>query len=226
MSKTQPKDPVDAMMNDPAALRDAVLDAAMSHIPFDGWTREAAIRGAEDAGLDAAAAMRAFPGGQRDMIAWHLRQADRHMAEALADMDLGSLKIRERIATAVRTRLEQHMSHRDAIRKALTFLALPQNAPMAAQALYRTVDEMWHAAGDTSTDWNFYSKRGLLAGVYSSTVLYWLNDKSEGFEDTWAFLDRRIADVLKIPKLTGRLSTAFTFPFRRAKAFKEYGLRG
>lgn len=210
---------------DPAALRDAIMDAAIAHVPFDGWGREAAIRGAEDIGLDAAAAMRAFPDGARDMIAWHLRMADRRMAEALAEMDLASMKIRERIATAVRVRLEQNAQHREAIRKAMAFLALPQNAPMAAQALYRTVDEMWFQAGDTATDWNFYSKRALLAGVYSSTVLFWLNDKSEGFRDTWAFLDRRIADVMKVPKLTGRLSAVLGYPFRRAKAFRNYGVR-
>lgn len=210
---------------DPAALRDAVLDAAMPHVPFDGWGREAAIRGAEDIGLDAAAAMRAFPDGARGMIAWHLRQADRRMAEALSGMDLASMKIRDRIATAVRVRLEQNTPHREAIRKAMTFLALPQNAPMAVQALYRTVDEMWFQAGDTATDWNFYSKRALLAGVYSSTVLFWLNDKSEDFADTWAFLDRRIADVMKVPKLTGRLSAVLGYPLRRAKAFRDYGVR-
>jgi ubiquinone biosynthesis protein COQ9 len=210
---------------DPAALRDAIMDAAIAHVPFDGWGREAAIRGAEDIGLDAAAAMRAFPDGARDMIAWHLRMADRRMAEALAEMDLASMKIRERIATAVRVRLEQNAQHREAIRKAMAFLALPQNAPMAAQALYRTVDEMWFQAGDTATDWNFYSKRALLAGVYSSTVLFWLNDKSEDFRDTWAFLDRRIADVMKVPKLTGRLSAVLGYPFRRAKAFRNYGVR-
>lgn len=210
---------------DPGALRDAILDAAIAHVPFDGWGREAAIRGAEDIGLDAAAAMRAFPDGARDMIAWHLRQADRRMAEALAEMDLPAMRIRDRIATAVRTRLEQNAPHREAVRKAMAFLALPQNAPMALQALYRTVDEMWFQAGDTATDWNFYSKRALLAGVYSSTVLFWLNDKSEGFADTWAFLDRRIADVMKVPKLQGRLSAVLGYPIRRAKAFRNYGAR-
>lgn len=210
---------------DPAALRDAILDAAITHVPFDGWGREAAIRGAEDIGLDAAEAMRAFPDGARDMIAWHLRQADNRMAETLAGMDLASMKIRERIATAVRVRLEQNAPHREAIRKAMAFLALPQNAPMAAQALYRTVDEMWYQAGDTATDWNFYSKRALLAGVYSSTVLFWLNDKSEGFADTWAFVDRRIADVMKVPKMKSRLATVLGYPLRRAKAFKHYGAR-
>lgn len=210
---------------DLTALRDAILDAAITHVPFDGWGREAAIRGAEDVGLDAAAAMRAFPDGARDMITWHLRQADRRMAEALTELDLGSMKIRDRIATAVRVRLEQNAPHREAIRKAMAFLALPQNAPLAAQALYRTVDEMWFQAGDTATDWNFYSKRALLAGVYSSTVLFWLNDNSEDFADTWAFLDRRIADVMKVPKLKGRLSSVLGYPLRRAKAFKEYGAR-
>ena len=77
---------------------------------------------------------------------------------------------------------------------------------MAAKCLYRTVDAIWYAAGDTSTDYNFYTKRGLLAGVYSSTVLYWLNDDSEGAVATWAFLDRRIADVMKVPKLIGKVS--------------------
>ena len=80
-------------------------------------------------------------------------------------------------------------------------------------------------AGDTATDWNFYSKRALLAGVYSSTVLFWLNDKSEDFRDTWAFLDRRIADVMKVPKLKGRLSAVLGYPVRRAKAFRNYGVR-
>ncbi len=210
---------------DPGALRDAIMDAAITHVPFDGWGREAAIRGAEDAGLDASAAMRAFPDGARDMIAWHLRQADRRMAETLTEMDLPSLRIRDRIATAVRVRLEQNAPNREAIRKAMAFLALPQNVPMAVQALYRTVDEMWFQSGDTATDWNFYSKRALLAGVYSSTVLFWLNDKSEGFADTWAFLDRRIADVMKVPKVTGRLSAVLSYPLRRAKAFRQYSVR-
>jgi len=210
---------------DPGALRDAILDAAITHVPFDGWGREAAIRGAEDVGLDASAAMRAFPDGARDMISWHLRMADRNMAEALAEMDLDSMKIRERIATAVRVRLEQNAPNREAIRKAMAFLALPQNAPMAVQALYRTVDEMWFQAGDTATDWNFYSKRALLAGVYSSTLLFWLNDQSEGFADSWAFLDRRISEVMKVPKLKGRLSAVLGYPLRRAKAFRQYGVR-
>ena len=99
---------------------------------------------------------------------------------------------------------------------------MPQNAGMAAQALYRTVDEIWWLAGDRSTDWNFYSKRGLLAGVYSSTLLFWLNDKSDGFEETWAFLDRRIADVMKAPKVMNQVKQVAGFLPRRLRAFRTF----
>src|SRR3546814_13076715 len=98
------------------------------------------------------------------------------------------------------------LADREAVRRAIGYLALPQNALLSTRLLYRTVDAMWYAAGDTATDWNFYSKRALLAAVYSSTLLYWLNDRSEGFVDTWGFLDRRIGDVLRIPREIGRAS--------------------
>jgi ubiquinone biosynthesis protein COQ9 len=104
----------------------------------------------------------------------------------------------------VRARLEQLAPHREAVRRALSYLALPQNAALGAKCLYRTVDAIWYAAGDTATDYNFYTKRLLLAGVYSSTVLFWLNDKSEGYAETWAFLDRRIAEVVKLGGALGR----------------------
>src|SRR5262249_25858057 len=94
---------------------------------------------------------------------------------------------------------------REAIRRALAFLALPLHAPLAAKLLYRTVDAVWYALGDRSTDFNFYTKRALLAGVYSSTLLYWLNDKSAECTESWGFLDRRIAEVMKIPQATARL---------------------
>ena len=104
---------------------------------------------------------------------------------------------------------------------ALTRAALPGNAPGALRALWRTVDAMWHAAGDTATDFNHYSKRGLLAGVYSSTLLYWLDDKSDGYAETWAFLDRRIADVLRVPRALGRLRDCLPDPGRLFRAFAQ-----
>jgi ubiquinone biosynthesis protein COQ9 len=108
-------------------------------------------------------------------------------------------------------------SHREAVRRALGLLALPHNAPVAATTLWRTVDAIWYAAGDTATDFNYYTKRGLLAGVYSATVLYWLEDRSEGLADTWTFLDRRIGDVMRVPQALGAIRdrlAAFPNPFK------------
>lgn len=192
-------------MDDLPALRDALIEATLPHIAFDGWSVQALRQGAAVIGLDRADIERAFPGGGVEAVAHFISHADREMLEALDKMDLPAMKVRERIAAAIRVRLEQAAGHKEAVRKALAFLALPQHAGLALKSLYRTVDAIWYAAGDTATDYNFYTKRALLAGVYSSTLLYWLEDKSEGHEATWAFLDRRIANVMNIPKLTGKL---------------------
>ena len=199
------------------AIRDQILLAALAHVPFDGWGQTALNRGAAAAGYDAATARRLFLGGAAEMIACHSRYADRVMLEELERRDLEAMKVRERIIAAVRIRLEQNTEHREAVRRGLTLLAMPQNALLATRLLYRTVDAMWYAAGDRSTDYNFYSKRALLAGVYSTTLLCWLNDKSEGFEATWAFLDRRVADVFRVPKVmarAGRILAHLPDPFR------------
>ncbi len=202
---------------------DAILLAALPHIPFDGWGEAALARGATDAGHDAATARRLFPGGAADMIAAHSALADRTMLEALARRDLDTMKVRERIIAAVRVRLEQNAPHREAIRRAVTTLALPQHAGLAARLLYRTVDAMWHAAGDASSDYNFYTKRGLLAGVYAATLMCWLNDNSDEFADSWAFLDRRVAEVLRAPRAMagiGRLIRRLPDPFGLLRAVR------
>ncbi len=186
-------------------LKDKVLDAVLAQAPFDGWSRaaiESAVRAGaitrDEAGL-------AFPGGVIDMIAWHSLRADRQLVEEMERRDVSSMKVRERVTLGVRIRLEQNTQHREAIRRALAMLAMPFNGLLASKLLYRTVDAIWYAAGDTATDFNFYTKRALLAGVYSSTLLFWLNDRSENFTATWAFLDRRIEDVMRIEKLKSRV---------------------
>ncbi len=198
-----------------AKLNDALIEAALPHVPFDGWTMTALRHGAADAGLDAAEAAQAFPGGGRDMVAQFSALSDRRMLEALDRMDLPAMGVTERVRTAVRVRLEQAEPHREAIRRTLAFLALPQNTLLGAKLLHRTVDGIWYAAGDTATDWNWYSKRGLLAGVLGTTVLFWLNDKSEGRADTWYFLDRRLADVGRFGKATGKMRNRFKDMARR-----------
>ncbi len=187
-------------------VRRQILAAALPHVPFDGWTAATLAQSAVDAGHKATTALRVFPGGPIQAVEFWCADCDRAMVAALEARDPSSMKIRERIATAVRLRLEAVAAHREAVRRALGLLALPHNAPVAARSLWRTVDAIWYAAGDTATDFNWYTKRGLLAGVYGATLIYWLDDKSEGFADTWAFLDRRIADVMRVPKALGDIA--------------------
>jgi ubiquinone biosynthesis protein COQ9 len=203
------------------AVRTAIIDAALPHVPFDGWTQTTLQLGAVDSGHDKVMALRVFPGGAVEAIEFWSQLADRRMLAALEQRDLGSLKVRERIATAVRVRLERTAAHREAVRRALSLLALPLNAGKGPALLWRTVDAIWYAAGDTATDFNYYTKRGLLAGVYSATVLYWLDDRSEGFQNTWSFLDRRIADVMRVPQALGSIQkrlAAFPSPFSILRA--------
>ncbi len=212
--------------DDPVAvLRDTVLAAALPHIPFDGWSMVALQRGARDAGLPAVDAERAFPGGGVDAVEHHNGQADRRMLAALAAMDVDGLKLREKIGLAVRLRIDGAFADRDAVRRGVALLALPQHAPLAARLLYRTVDTIWRAAGDTATDWNFYSKRALLAGVYSSTLLYWLSDESLDRQASWDFLARRIVEVMALPRLAAPLSgvQSLVRRFRRARTQAHLG---
>jgi ubiquinone biosynthesis protein COQ9 len=184
----------------------AILAAALPNVVFDGWSAKCLREATVAAGFEPAMALRAFPGGVIDLLEFSIAEADRHMLDALTRMDLPALKIRERIATAIRLRLEAEALHKEAVRRALAVLALPIHAGRALKCLYRTVDAIWYAAGDSATDFNFYTKRMLLAGVYGATVIYWLDDKSADQEATWAFLDRRIGDIMQIQKLRGRLA--------------------
>ena len=195
-------------------LRPKLLAAILAHVPFDGWSLRALRAGAEDVGADLATLSRAFPRGVAGVLAFWAAESDRAMLAALEEHELAEMRVSERIATAVRERLEVNAGHREALRLALGRAVLPRHAPDAMAALWRTVDAMWHAAGDTATDFNFYTKRGLLAGVYSSTLLYWLNDKSEGAAASWAFLERRIADVMRVPKALARLRACLPDPER------------
>jgi len=188
-------------------VRGQLLQATLPHVVFDGWSERALKAGASDAGIDPAVAQNAIPGGAAELIEFFSGDIDRQLLEHLASLDLAAMKVRQRIATAVRTRLDLLAPHREAVRRGVVFLALPRNAALGLRCLYRTVDAIWYAAGDTATDYNFYSKRILLAGVYSATLLFWLNDSSDEFTATWAFLDRRIAEVLKVGGTLGRTMT-------------------
>lgn len=202
----------------------AILSAMLPHVPFDGWTERALRHAAGDADMDPAVVRLVFPGGPADVIAFWSAEADRAAVAAYAGVDGAAMKFRERITFLVRARIEALGAHREAARRALTHLAQPQHGTTGVRCLYRTVDEIWYAAGDRATDFNFYTKRLTLAGVYSSTLLFWLDDESEDSAETWQFLDRRIAGVMRIPARRQKLAQAGRYvpsPRRFARLVSE-----
>lgn len=187
------------------AMRERVVAAALPDVAFDGWSMTALRAGAAAAGCAEADAAVLFPRGPIEAVEVHLAVSDRRMAEAFAALDLASAGTTGRVRTAIRLRLEQNAPHREAVRHALALLALPPHAPLALRSLYGTVDLIWHLAGDRATDFSFYTKRALLAGVYGATVPVWLDDRTEDLSVTFDFLDRRLRDVGRLPKVIGRL---------------------
>ncbi len=183
---------------------DRLLDAALVHVPFDGWSEATFRAAAADAGMDPARARALFPRGALGMaVAWH-RRGDDLMAERLRQADLSALRYTEKVAKAVRLRIEA-IEDKEILRRSMALFALPQHAAEGARLLWGTADRIWRELGDTSDDINWYSKRAILSGVYGATVLYWLGDTSEGHAATWAFLDRRMEGVTRFEKTKAKL---------------------
>lgn len=186
--------------------RERLLDAALPHVGFDGWGETALRTAITESGVDEGLARLAFPRGGLDMaLAFH-RRGDRALAAEVAGTDIRALRIRDRIAHCVRRRIELVAEHREAVRRGAALMALPLYAPEGAKAIWETADTIWNACGDDATDYNWYTKRMILASVYSATLLYWLGDSSPGAERSWEFLDRRIGDVMEFEKAKARLA--------------------
>lgn len=183
---------------------DDILDAALMHVPFDGWSETTLRAAVSELGVEPAVARQCFPRGAVDLaLAFHSR-GDRAMEKALAEAELGELRYRDRVARAVRLRLEA-VEDKEAVRRGTALFALPVYAADGVKALWGTADAIWTALGDTSEDLNWYTKRATLSGVYGSTVLFWLGDDSPNHEATWAFLDRRIDGVMQIEKAKAQM---------------------
>lgn len=185
-------------------LRVALGRVLPAHAAFDGWNDTALTASACELGIDAARARLVFPGGAIEMIQAWIETADTDMAEAMIAQGSSLMKIRDRIRTAIWTRFQQAAPHREAVRRAVAILAMPQNAAVAAKTLWRTADAIWRAAGDESADFSHYTKRATASAIYSATLLVWLNDESEGFSETSDFLDRRIDNVMQFERAKAR----------------------
>lgn len=177
-------------------LAPAVADAAV----FDGWSREAVVQAATAAGVDPQLAAYAFQDSQMAMIAAWIGHVDAAMARALPAAELAALPIRERIRRLVTARLDAIAGREEALTRALAIMAMPRNLAAAARLGWRSADAMWRLAGDTATDYNHYTKRAILAGIYAATLQVFARDESEGKADTRAFLDRRIEGILRFEK--------------------------
>jgi|TARA_B110000908_G_scaffold155946_1_gene194621 ubiquinone biosynthesis protein COQ9 len=185
-------------------IKDQLLDASLDHVPFDGWSEATFQAAVSDAGIDATMAKAVCPRGAVDLaIAYHHR-GDALMLERLKTADLTEMRFRDRIAAAVRFRLEA-IEDKEVVRRGTSLFALPSHAADGVKLIWGTVDAIWTALGDTSDDVNWYTKRATLGTVYSATVLYLLGDTDPEHTPTWAFLDRRIDNVMQIEKVKAQV---------------------
>ncbi len=188
-----------------AATRAAVIDAALTHVAFDGWTDRTLAHAVEDAGVDPALSRLAFPRGGVDLALAYHNARDADLARDLASDDLLGMRFRDRVAYAVMHRLELVAGEREAVRRGAALFALPHHAADGARAIWHTADTIWTALGDTSRDFNWYTKRTTLSAVYSSALLYWLGDQSPGADATREFIGRRIDNVMRFEDLKAKV---------------------
>lgn len=195
-------------MSENATMIDRLLDAALAHVVFDGWSAATWQAALADTGVDPVVAQAICPRGAVDLaLAFHMR-ADAQLQRFLSQSDLSGLRFRDRVAAAVRHRLELVSPDKEAVRRGVSLFALPQYAADGTRAIWHTVDVIWSGLGDSSEDVNWYTKRMSLAAVYGATVMYWLGDDSEESAATWAFLDRRIDNVMQVEKIKGQLRSS------------------
>ena len=186
--------------------RDRLIAAMLPDVAFDGWSSHTLKAAARRTGIPVEEAVALFPRGAPDLVAAFSRWADRRMLDRLEGAVLDELRLSARIALALRLRFEAIAPWHEAVRRAAVVLAMPLHVPLGLQLLYETVDGIWYVVGDKSTDFSFYTKRATLAGVMTAATLYWLEDRSPGFANTQAFIDRRLDDLHRIGGLRERLN--------------------
>src|SRR5437763_8231984 len=188
--------------------RDGLIMAMLPGVAFDEWSQHALRLAADRIGIPTGEAMALFPRGAPDMVAAFSRWADRRMLDRLETTPIEPVSLSRRIALALRLRFELLLHWREAVRRGMTVLALPQNAALGLRLLYETVDGTWYAVGDTATDFSFYTKRASLAAIYAAAMLFWFDDRSPGCIETDAFVERRLADLPRLTELRERFEAA------------------
>jgi len=186
-------------------LRARLAPVIAANAVFDGWSKAAVRTAARQTGIDEDVALYAFGGGQMAMIDSWIAGVDAAMAEVLPKEKLAAMKVRERIAALVRFRLDAVRGKEEAVRSATAIMAMPQNVARGLRIGWRSADLIWRLAGDVATDWNHYSKRTILAGIYAATLAVFVDDKSEDKAETLAFLDRRIEGIMRFEKAKARI---------------------
>lgn len=200
-------------------LRARLVPLVAANAGFDGWTAKAVAMAAEQAGVDGDIAALAFKDGPMAMIAAWFATIDAGMLESLPPETLAAMKIRAKITALVEARLTLLAPHREALRRAQSILALPKNIATATKLGWHAADVMWRAAGDTAVDYNHYTKRATLGTVYAATLITFVNDESEDFAETRAFLARRIEDIMRFEKAKARLKGRSDLHFSPARFF-------
>ncbi|MEP3226698.1 MAG: COQ9 family protein [Parasphingorhabdus sp.] len=223
-----PAKPSGPLREDPTLdeVRAYLAPQLASQAAFDGWNEQAVFAAAEQANIDPEIAGLAFNAGPVDMIDAWFDSIDGKMAETYSDDQLAKMKIRERITALVVARLEILEADREGLRRALAILAMPPNIPLAAKLGWRAADKMWRRAGDTATDYNHYTKRTLLSAVYGSTISVFLDDDSDGYAQTKAFLDRRIENVMQFEKVKAKITRPKGDRFSMARFIGRLRYRG
>jgi ubiquinone biosynthesis protein COQ9 len=196
--------PIDPTLDE---IREALAPRLAANAAFDGWNDSAVESAAMEIGVDPDIAKLSLKGGPMALIDAWIASVDAEMARRLPPEKLSAMKIRDRITALVATRLDIAAPDREGQRRALAIMAMPQNIPAAARIGWRSADRMWRLAGDTATDFNHYTKRMTLSAVYASTLSVFVNDESEDFAETRAFLDRRIDNVMQFEKVKAQAKT-------------------
>jgi len=202
---------IDMNKSDVTQIRDSIILAALPNVEFDGWAWDMIKQATVDSGYEGSMTRAVFPDRIKDVLDGFADLADREMLKALADKNPDDLRVRDRVRDALIARYEWLTPHKEALRQSVQFWVIPTHKPRGAKIVWRTADRIWDWAGDTATDYNRYTKRGLLSGVIASTTMAFLNDTSknpenpENMDKTKAFLDRRIENVMQFGKIINRL---------------------